>query len=550
MFDLALIKQVAQPGPYTYGQSVPFDITVYNQGNIGATDITIYDYIQPGFEFDFGQNFPQWNYIPDPVNIATTTIADGSVLEPGQSETVTIWLIVRPTDVENEDAWTNRAEIADANDEDGDDIDDIDSQEDGDDENDAGGEPNTDTDDQLDGDGTDDEDDADPAIVEVVDLALTKKVVTPGPYQYGQLVEFEIEVTNQGNVTSRNTEVTDYIPVGFGFDIVNNGGWSNTAPTVTTIIPGDIGPGESETVSIFLTVEMTTGGQKDWINYSEITNITDTTGVNRNLDEADSTPGSNNPTENEVEPWDPEDDDINSTDKGGEEDDHDPAGIEVQDLAVFMLDDTDILANYGDDVNFPIMVFNQGSVTNDGFTLTNYMPSGYVFNAGDNPGWVQVNDSTLTYEYPNDIVPGEQVDLNLVLEAAPSKGETAWTNVIEISTDNPVSLLGANLVDIDSDPDQTRTNDAGGAVETASDDVVNGDGKNGGGVPLDENPDSDEDDQDPEVIRVFDLALRKQLVTQAPYVYGDVHEFEVCVINQGNEPNDSSGDDRLHSGRL
>lgn len=538
VFDLALIKEVAANGPFTYGQSVPFEITIYNQGNVPAHDVIIYDYVKPGFEFDVAMNFPLgWTYVGDPINIAQRTIADVNPLNPGESITITIWLTVVPTDGSDPDAWTNRAEISSARDENGQPTPDIDSNPDGSEDNDNGGEPNTPTDDQLDGDGTDDEDDADPALIEIVDLALRKRVVTPGPYAYGDVIDFEITVFNQGNVTSRNTEVTDYIPVGYSFSDILNPTWSNTAPTVTTIIPGDLDPSDSAKVTIRLTIEMTTGGQKDWINYAEITNVTDTLGTNRNLDEADSTPGSNGTDENEVEPWDDEDDDIDSNDKGGEEDDHDPAGIEIQDLAVFMLDDTDILANYGDDVTFPIMVFNQGSVTNDGFTLTNYIPSGYLFNGGDNPGWVQINDSTVTYTYPNNIVPGEQVDLVLVLEAQPSKGENAWTNVIEISVDNPVSLLGDNgLVDIDSDPDQTRTNDAGGAVETASDDVVNGDGRNGGGTPGDQDPASDEDDQDPEVVRVFDLALRKELVTVGPYVYGTVHEFSVCIINQGNEP--------------
>ena len=538
IFDLALIKRVVTPGPYSYNQSVEFVLELYNQGNVEASDIVLSDYIQPGFEFDFANNFPlNWNYFPDPVNIATKTVADVTPLKPGESLTQSIYLIVVPTDGLDSTAWTNRAEVTSAKDEDDQPAEDIDSDGDTTEDNDAGGGPNTPTDDQLDGDGQDDEDDADPAIVEIVDLALRKKVVTPGPYFYGQDVDFEITVYNQGNVTSRNTEITDYIPVGYSFDFGLNGSWSNTAPVVTTTIPGDLAPQDSAKVTITLTVEMTTGGQKDWINYAEITNITDTTNVNRNADEADSRPGSNDTGETDVEPWDPADDDILSTDKGGEEDDHDPAGIEVQDLAVFMLDDTDILANYGDDVMFPIMVFNQGSLTNDGFTLTNYVPSGFKFNEDDNPGWKDNGDGTVSYEYEDNIVPGEQVDLKLTLEAQPSKGENAWTNVIEISQDNPISLLGNNnILDIDSRPDAIQTNDPGGAVETPSDDVVTGDGLKGGGAPLDEDPLSDEDDQDPEIVRVFDLALRKALLTQEPYTYGQPHEFEICVINQGNEP--------------
>jgi len=536
IFDLALVKVPAVNGPFTYGQSVPFEITVINQGNEEAHDIEIYDYVPNGFSYDAGMNFPTWSYTPDPVNIATTTLATTTSLKPGERLTVTIWLIVQPVTTGHEDAWTNRAEIKEAKNEDDEIAEDIDSTPDGTNGNDPGGDPDTPTDDQEDGDGTDDEDDEDPARIEVVDLALTKKVVTPGPYVYGQPIDFEIEVTNQGNVTIRNPEVTDYIPVGYSFDFGDNPNWTNTAPTVSTSVMGDLDPGQSDQVTITLNFEMTAGGQKDWINYAEITNIVDTTGTNRNDDEADSRPGSNGADENAVEPWDPEDDNITSIDKGGEEDDHDPAGIEVQDLAIFMLDDTDILPSYGSEVIFPIMVFNQGSVVNEGFTVTNYIPSGFEFDPNKNLGWVVVNDSTVTFTYPDDFLPSEQVDLELKLDAVPSKGENAWTNVIEISDDNPVSLLGASLVDVDSTPDQDENNDPGGQVETGSDDVVNGDGKNGGGAPGDQDPGTDEDDADPEVVRVFDLALKKELNETAPYVYGDVHEFEICVINQGNEP--------------
>jgi uncharacterized repeat protein (TIGR01451 family) len=45
---------------------------------------------------------------------------------------------------------------------------------------------------------------------------------------------------------------------------------------------------------------------------------------------------------------------------------------------------------------------------------------------------------------------------------------------------------------------------------------------------------TDEDDHDPEFIPVFDLALRKTLVTTAPYTYGQQHVYNIEVFNQGN----------------
>ena len=50
--------------------------------------------------------------------------------------------------------------------------------------------------------------------------------------------------------------------------------------------------------------------------------------------DADSNPNSNGPQENAVEIGDASDDDLESTDKGGEEDDHDPSGVDIYDLAL------------------------------------------------------------------------------------------------------------------------------------------------------------------------------------------------------------------------
>ncbi|MBK8827779.1 MAG: hypothetical protein IPO26_13985 [Saprospiraceae bacterium] len=40
-------------------------------------------------------------------------------------------------------------------------------------------------------------------------------MVTAGPYRYGQIIDFDIEIFNQGNVTMTDIEVIDYIPEGF-----------------------------------------------------------------------------------------------------------------------------------------------------------------------------------------------------------------------------------------------------------------------------------------------------------------------------------------------
>lgn len=63
-----------------------------------------------------------------------------------------------------------------------------------------------------------DEDDHDIETIEVedpvYDLALRKTLssATPGPFNRGDLVTFDIEIRNQGNLPYYDIEITDYIP--------------------------------------------------------------------------------------------------------------------------------------------------------------------------------------------------------------------------------------------------------------------------------------------------------------------------------------------------
>ena len=70
---------------------------------------------------------------------------------------------------------------------------------------------------------------------------------------------------------------------------------------------------------------------------------------------------------------------------------------------------------------------------------------------------------------------------------------------------------------IDSSPDTDPTNDGGGSVDTDSDNSIDGDGS---GNPGDTDPNTDEDDQDPYIPHIFDLALIKELTTPPPYALG------------------------------
>ncbi|MBK7636460.1 MAG: DUF11 domain-containing protein [Saprospiraceae bacterium] len=333
--DLALIKEIITPGPYTYGQAITFRITVANQGNETATNIVVSDYVPAGYTFASNNGWA------GSAPLITRTVP--GPLAPGASTTVDLVLTLQASAAAN--AWLNVAEISSFTDVGGNAIGqfDIDSDPDQSPNNDAGGAPNTPADNHLNGNGTGtagdgvaatDEDDQDPELVPVFDLALTKVLNTAAPYTYGQTHNFTITVFNQGNVTARNIVLNDYIPAGYTF--TPNNGWTGSAPTITSTIAGPLAPGASTTVTLdlVLTRITTTTTNKSWINYAEIASAQD--GAGSPAFDADSTPGSNGTNENTIMPDGPGDNDTSSTsDTGvGSQDDHDPAGPKVFDLAL------------------------------------------------------------------------------------------------------------------------------------------------------------------------------------------------------------------------
>ena len=533
IFDLAIVKTPAEGGPFVYGDTVTYNITVINQGTVPADNIDVIDYLPCGLEFST-TNFPNW-FFDAADNEAFTTIEE--VLAPGADTTLIIDVVVVPC--EGPDSYTNVTEIVDATDENGNPVDDVDSMPDDNPNDDAGGNVDDSTNDQTDGNGVDDEDDHDPAIIEIFDLALEKELATTPPYAYGDLLVFDITIENQGNVDATQIQVVDYIPAGYSYDPMEAinvaNGWG-PGPNPTTTIAGPLAPTEFATVSIALTFENTTGGADDWFNYAEIAQALDGDG-NTPVD-ADSTPDDNPGNENDVEPGDPDD---GNTDGNGpnapngpeDEDDHDPAGPTVVDMALAKTTDQQGPFDYGDIITYEIEVINQGNVTTNQIQVIDYIPSGLQFVGSNFPTWTfDPFSGNATAEINEDIAPGESVILTISLEVVPTTDfEDGWTNYAEIFGFEDSD--GNNIADqdVDSDADATNGDDPGGEPDGTTDDVVDGDGTGpiGGGDPA-----GDEDDHDPEFIEIFDLALAKTLNTPAPYQYGQTVEFSFFVHNQGN----------------
>ena len=211
-------------------------------------------------------------------------------------------------------------------------------------------------------------------------------------------------------------------------------------------------------------------------------------------------------------------------DAGTDEDDHDPASITIG--QVFDLALTKELSSAGpfaagDTVTFTITVINQGTLDATDIEISDYVPAGMTLADGD---W----NADGTFDL-GDLDAGAMTTVDVDLEIDADFQGTELVNFAEISSAD--NALGQP--DVDSTPDGDDTNDAGGNPDTASDDVVGGDGS---GTPGDEDAGTDEDDHDPASVtigQVFDLALTKELSSAGPFAAGDTVTFTITVINQG-----------------
>ncbi|MEP7196464.1 MAG: SdrD B-like domain-containing protein [Saprospiraceae bacterium] len=366
--------------------------------------------------------------------------------------------------------------------------------------------------------------------VEIVDLALRKKVVTLAPYAYGQNITFSIDVINQGNVTMNQVEIADYIPKGYSL-AAGNVGWTGVSPLVKKVIAGPLKPGNTLTTNIILKLEQTQGGRMDWINYAEISKSINSRNEDVSLDDEDSKPSSDGPLERTVKPGDPKDDDIFSRDKFGEEDDHDPAGIEVFDLALRKVYKGNYPIHYNDIVPFEITVFNQGNTTAKEIQVVDYVPVGYDWVSAGNAIWTYNTITRMaTSTYAGFLKPGDSTKLTINLKVLPNyTGIKAWDNLSEIKIVKD-SLGNTRTKDIDSEFDMDPNNDMGGIPDTKTDNHINDDGNDG-----DLNGIKDHDDHDPARPVIIDLALRKWVLNKKPYyVPGETVPYTITVFNQGN----------------
>ncbi len=176
---------------------------------------------------------------------------------------------------------------------------------------------------------------------QVTDLALIKTVstTTPGPFQPGDTVTFDITVYNQGGADVSNIQINDYIPAGLSLNDSNN--WTEsdnlgiTKAQLNTPI-SSLAAGSNATVSITFTVDSDFYGDTI-INNAEIASFTGDSDV-------DSTPGDADGRIPDVL-----DDDLLATDGS---DDYDKAAISVNQPSGIVCSAIDSFIDSGSGTNF------------------------------------------------------------------------------------------------------------------------------------------------------------------------------------------------------
>ncbi|MBK8505305.1 MAG: DUF11 domain-containing protein [Saprospiraceae bacterium] len=569
LFDLALKKSITTPGPYKYGSIINYDIVVFNQGVQPVQNILVTDYLPAGLRFlpalNTGWGFDAKGYLKR--NIAGPIPAMGT-------DTVKLTVEVQPSPIS--DAWTNYSEITSFQDTNGIDFSDFDddSTPDDDPENDFGGRPESPADDYVDGDGTGglgdgdatgDEDDHDPALLPIFDVALIKQIDSTGTMAitqtnfnqlaYHDTIKFRLSLSNQGSLPVRSYTVIDYIPNGFApiIDPILNMGWDFSNPILPTFsrtLSQPLLMNESDTVCIYLTLKplsATSINANSWVNRSEISQALDTFGVDQSINDADFILN-NLQADNVGGLPDSDADDAKlgngtATMIGGnrftDQDSEDPALIEVFDLA--LIKQVDMTTSpppykYGDQIKYLITIINQGNVTANNITIADSIPSGLLFVPGpDNGIWTGSTTKPVT-TIMSPLAPGQDTVICIYLAVQPSS-TADYVNIASITGSQDDD--GNDREDMDSPLNDDFGDDAGGKPDSPADDALDGDGTGSQG---DGDPDTDHDAADPALIEVLDFALIKQLdvaFNPGPFVYGDTAKYNIIVLNQGNVIADS-----------
>jgi uncharacterized repeat protein (TIGR01451 family) len=258
----------------------------------------------------------------------------------------------------------------------------------------------------------------------VIDLSLNKKVdnITA---QIGDTVTFSLIVHNDGPSTATGIQVTDQLPTGFSY--ISDDGSGDYAANIWMV--NDLIAGERDTLKIMAEVL----GSGDYTNQAEITSA--------NEPDIDSDPSTSFLT-----------DDLTD---GISDDDEDEVVIDPTIIFDLSLDKhlavgQTNMVDIGDDINYTIVISNEGDITAKDIEICDLIPAGLVLSPLDTNTWTGTSPDTLYQMLVVPILPGSSDSVNIVLRVAYGASGSSIRNIAEIYQDSDAD--GNGVIDNDSEP--------------------------------------------------------------------------------------------------
>ena len=211
--------------------------------------------------------------------------------------------------------------------------------------------------------------------------------------------------------------------------------------------------------------------------------------------------------------------------------------VDVAGILVHSGKDDELCYAYGDTVKFSFISQNQGNVSLDSTIISVYLPKGLAFDPtiSGNEEW-SLFPLGFIFSEVKDLEPGKSDTSCFYLVVKPGASSSDWLLEGEVSQTFNANGTDISLSDIDSPLNFNKNDNYGGLINSPADNYLNGNGT--AVTTFDGEALTDQDNADPEQIKVYDLALRKVLseAQTSSFSSGEKVEYIIEVHNQGNQP--------------